>query len=650
MKTRNIPAPLRRLATISTSRVTVAVALMACFSPLHAADATWNATSGNWSDSGKWADNAAPSNDGAATVTVAPNGANTTSSLNQDWNIAGLALGGSDFTTILNSSNSAVLTLGAGGVTVSGNKNVTLTTNIHLAANQTWATSPVSGGSLTYNNAVTGSGNLTKTGTADLILNNANFSNWTGNFILQQGTVRFNGGARGNGFLGGATVTMNNATFYFAYGSPTGGMATFNSNIAFQDATTNYYQFNADSGSSGTLDFGGSWTSSVALTNSIQFVSSHSTNTDGSQFNFKISGNNSGLTSSVTNGTNASTNSTNSGAISIRNAFVTIASTNAFGAGNSLAVSIGENNRDTSSAAGTRNSGLFTTSGNNVASAILVRFNQQGYSHDTYLGLEGTGAATYTGDITLNSSTNEKHKLPTFHLKADAGGTATFSGVIKNRDDAALANVANILVEGEGTVVLAGANTYTAATTVKTGATLLLNNADGSGSGTGAVGVEAGAMLGGSGAAAGAVTLAAGARLAPGSGGAANIGTFTAGSSLTWNSDDQAGSGMLFNLDGASSDKLVVAGAFTKGAGTDFYFTFTGSAGSSVTYTLVEFDSTGGGFVASDFKANIAGDFVLNADSLQFVAAAAVPEPRTAAIVVALAGLLAAFGIRRLRR
>ncbi|PYL09931.1 MAG: hypothetical protein DME33_02745 [Verrucomicrobia bacterium] len=76
----------------------------------------------------------------------------------------------------------------------------------------------------------------------------------------------------------------------------------------------------------------------------------------------------------------------------------------------------------------------------------------------------------------------------------------TFSGVIQ--DGGSLTKV------GQGTLILTNANTYTGGTTIESGA-LVLNNPSGSGTGTGAVQVNAG-VLGGRGMIAGAVTLGTG--------------------------------------------------------------------------------------------------------------------------------------------
>src|SRR4029077_16033701 len=90
--------------------------------------------------------------------------------------------------------------------------------------------------------------------------------------------------------------------------------------------------------------------------------------------------------------------------------------------------------------------------------------------------------------------------------------STTFSGTIQ--DTGSISKI------GTGTLTLTGANSYSGSTTVTSGI-LLVNNISGSGTGTGAVSVNAG-TLGGSGNIAGAVTVGtnsgAGASLAPSKG------------------------------------------------------------------------------------------------------------------------------------
>jgi autotransporter-associated beta strand protein len=90
-----------------------------------------------------------------------------------------------------------------------------------------------------------------------------------------------------------------------------------------------------------------------------------------------------------------------------------------------------------------------------------------------------------------------------------------------NRSDAnysyggVISGAGNVTNYGAGTITLTGANTYSGGTTLKAGK-LLVNNASGSGTGTGAVLVQNNATLGGTGSIGGAVTIDAGGTLTPG--------------------------------------------------------------------------------------------------------------------------------------
>jgi autotransporter-associated beta strand protein len=282
---------------------------------------------------------------------------------------------------------------------------------------------------------------------------------------------------------------------------------------------------------------------------------------------------------------------------------------------------------------------LLTTGATTVGRAINVNANNT--SGTTIIGSRNTsGTASYTNTITLNRGVI---------FASNVGGKTQFSGLINDGAGSHGVTIGNytfgVTNTGGGVVVLNNAtgNTYDGDTTVSVGS-LIVNNTSGSGTGTGSVIVNSGATFGGAGRSDGAISLDAGSRMSPGDmseTGVSSVGTFTGGSSLTWNSDGLVG--MSFNLgaDQLSSDQLVLSGAFTKGTGSTFVFNFTGSTlNESITYTLITFGSNNG-FTVGDFSA-IGGDeafqFVLNGDSLVY---SAVPEPSTYAV---LAGVLALAG------
>lgn len=166
-------------------------------------------------------------------------------------------------------------------------------------------------------------------------------------------------------------------------------------------------------------------------------------------------------------------------------------------------------------------------------------------SNVTVNGSMGTNSATgETLVIGSLSGSGNIYRLasgnPTLAIGGN-NGNGHFQGVIQNDFP--------VLKTGSGTQILSGANTYTGGTTVS-GGTLLVNNTTGSGTGTGAVLVNANATLGGSGSITGAVASQSGSFLAPGSNG---IGTLTTGP-LTL-----AGT-YRCELDGSSADQIAVTG------------------------------------------------------------------------------------------
>jgi rhamnogalacturonan endolyase len=165
---------------------------------------------------------------------------------------------------------------------------------------------------------------------------------------------------------------------------------------------------------------------------------------------------------------------------------------------------------------------------------------------------------------------------------------------------------------GAGTLTLAGANTYTGATSVNAGT---LNLTGSLSSSANPVTINSGGALAGTGALARPLALNAGGTIAPA--GAAVVGSI-AGTSLAWN-------GGTFAVDlGASgvSDQLSLSGALTKGAAGGYSVAFTPGAGFGVggVYTLATFASTN--FTTADFSATglPAGTgalFIVNPTSLQ---------------------------------
>ena len=173
---------------------------------------------------------------------------------------------------------------------------------------------------------------------------------------------------------------------------------------------------------------------------------------------------------------------------------------------------------------------------------------------NTYLGtttinagtlqLDNSGAGNSTASIAVNNagsvlavkygggSDYNEAQVGTLLGKTTFGATTTaFAFDTTNGSGTyatALTMAAGLKKLGTNSLALTAANTYTGGTTVSVG-TLLVNNASGSGTGTGAVSVASGATLGGNGTISGATTISAGGTLAPGN----SPGVLSFGSTLT---------------------------------------------------------------------------------------------------------------------
>ncbi|MCE9616219.1 MAG: autotransporter-associated beta strand repeat-containing protein [Lentisphaerae bacterium] len=167
-------------------------------------------------------------------------------------------------------------------------------------------------------------------------------------------------------------------------------------------------------------------------------------------------------------------------------------------------------------------------------------------------------------------------------------GTVYFveSGTISAR----LGGAAALIKSSEGSVTLASASGYTAGTVVHGGA-LRVTNATGSGTGTGAVTVNAGGRFGGTGRVAGGVIVNAGGSVDPGMG----VGTLTAGGLLL-----QGGSAVAFEFNVLTGhDQIVVTnlnGFVIQGGAFSLYEDGTTNAWTQDgTYDLIQFTGSLGG-------------------------------------------------------
>jgi hypothetical protein len=270
------------------------------------------------------------------------------------------------------------------------------------------------------------------------------------------------------------------------------------------------------------------------------------------------------------------------------------------------------------------------------------------------------GSGDYTIDARIRDSSTAPFTGSSLLIQQTGSGTQTFAGSGTAATGGASWSSTAALQVDNGKFIISGDKNGTGAMTVGTAgvntSTLIVN-----GTAAGATTVNANGTLGGSGTVA-AITLGGGAS----SGGILKITNDTNSdlvdmnaTSLIWNgTTDSAFSQMKFDLGSDNaSDKLVLSGAITKGAGSIFEWDFGGTGAEGGVYDLLTFNSNSG-FSASDFSfVNLASGltaktdegftngFKLGTTSLQFATFSAIPEPTSA-----LAGLLIGAGLLRRRR
>jgi autotransporter-associated beta strand protein len=216
---------------------------------------------------------------------------------------------------------------------------------------------------------------------------------------------------------------------------------------------------------------------------------------------------------------------------------------------------------------------------------------------------------TLNGSLNFNTSTN-----------------ATITGTIANFDASTLATVVKV---GAGTLTMTNPSTYSGGTTIS-GGTLLVTNTSGSATGTGAVTVVSGTVLGGTGTITGATTVTGG--ISPG---VAGIGTLNIANAVTWNGAtgnnwaSQLGTPGSSLASSGTSDLLNITGNFTKGSGTVFPFDFA-NTGNSGWYKLVDWTGTttftSSNFSALNIRAGGTAAFTVDATTTALYVQLTIPE------------------------
>ncbi len=278
---------------------------------------------------------------------------------------------------------------------------------------------------------------------------------------------------------------------------------------------------------------------------------------------------------------------------------------------------------------------------------------------------DGTGVFNFNGGV-LRPNADQANFFGSANLTANVrdGGAAfdtngknvtAAQNLVHSTINGDAATDGGLLKTGAGTLTLTGANTYSGKTTVSAGTLLVSNAAGTSGTGTGSVGVQSGAILGGGGNlrvegggtsspdnSAGRLTVGGNVSLAAGSTLLLELGGPAAGSQY-----DQVALGGAPAVNGANLN-VVIAGGFSLAAGQTFFVldrtggdataagAFANAPGGVYT------DAAGESFLVNYAATNPAdGDGLANDVSLT---ALAVPEPATWALLLAAGagGLLGA--------
>ena len=443
---------------------------------------------------------------------------------------------------------------------LSGSSTGTITSS--AAGPASISTTVASGASSAYSGVIqNGSGvvSLLKNGLGTLVM--ANSSSFTGGTtisagILQLGDGSFNGSVGTGAIIDNDTLVINNGSAQTLTSNISGtGSVVMNGGFPATLAGTNTYSgsttvnsssLTVSSLGSGAVSIGGSGTLNLQTGSSTSYGNSFS---------------GSGLLKVVFSGGNQ-TRLDNLGSF---NGTIELAST----AANANKWSAG-----TATVSGTSTlvidsgSQLYLNGGSQTFSSIQVSGTGNTENRGAIRAQSGTlfGPVTLLGNATFGAEggtiaggiSGGVIGAHTLTIGGSGNGNLTLSGSIGD----GIGTLA-LLNSTAGITTLTGANTYSGGTTVSAG-TLLVNNATGSGTGTGAVTVSnVGSVLGGIGTISGSTLIQSGASLMPGdpsqNGG---IGTFTFGQDLTL---DPSAS-IIFGLGAGGAARVVVGGQFKPNA------------------------------------------------------------------------------------
>ena len=448
--------------------------------------------------------------------------------------------------------NSAVLAPSTGTtIRLGGNESVgalnsaASSSSIDIGANNLTIGYNVSSNSFSGN--LTGSGVVTKLGSGTQTFGTNN--SWTGGFVLKEGNVRV---------IGNGALDTNNQMQTHALGKGVltleGG--TIQSSSAGTDLGTTtgrtlYNSVNLNGGfTSGAAGEVGRILISTNAGGSTVLSKNSTLNTVGNlQWYQAIDGSAFSITKTGV-ATLELLNSNNIAGVTVQQGILGFGNKNALGLG-TVTLADGTSFGQSAAIAG-------TTADRTVANNLSLQGN-------VALGT-GTYANYLSGNVDLNGA----------NRSVTIANITEVSGVVSN------GGLTVVSTNATRSLNLTAANTYSGGTTVN-GGTLLVNNTNGSATGSGAVSVGTGASLGGSGSISGATTMQTGSLLRPGN----SPGVLTFGSDLTLNT----GANMIWELwantevnSPVTFDQIVVGGNLQ----------FDGSNG-----VTLDFGTTAGGSLVS---------------------------------------------------
>jgi autotransporter-associated beta strand protein len=440
---------------------------------------------------------------------------------------------------------------------------------------------------LTGTGALTGTMTLIKTNTGKLIVANTGANTFTGGITIAGGSLQIGDGVSVNGNLPGNIV--NNATLIFAnptaqtWSSPFAGSGTLVKQAAGTLTVTS-----TNSSYAGNVLIGGG---AITLTTGAALNTGSLTLSNGGTFNFPPSspayfypGN---ITVPATqtgtlyspglgNGVNGNLISGNGSSVLNISSGVSFSGTTSAqfdSLSGTINILAGGTLRFSANSSGNTFGSLIPTF------AVNGTLQPRNAGNTIRLGkLSGTGMLAGPQSAAGSGST-------TYQI-GGASGDLVFGGIISS--NAATNSLVILQKVGTGRLTLSGSSTYTGGTIVSNGG-LIVNNTNGSGTGSGSVAVRSGATLGGSGIIGGATTIESGATLAPGD----TIGKLTFNSTLSL----APGSTNRFELNAtAATNDVVKTFSSVTFSGTLVVSNVSGTPAAGRTFKLFEATGYSGSF------------------------------------------------------